>query len=228
MLRPFPEPSDVFVADQAAYLADRLHPLVSVDLSAADPAWSGWVHVLSPVEPVSGYLSEGAGRRHTDMALTNWLGFALEDGRYRFLGEPGYFEVDDVPGRAQRSAQQQALVEHYLAQHASFQRVREAYRQDGVLRPSGPDGAESARASWASDLVDEVGGDVDAGCRWAELEHFELDLAGDVARPVGPDGRRFEFVAGVCAANYREQGAEWVLVFYQPETERVLLSFDWS
>ncbi|WP_139177780.1 hypothetical protein [Ruania alba] len=37
-----PDPEDVFAADQR-WLGRVLHPLVSIDLSAIDPAWSGRV-----------------------------------------------------------------------------------------------------------------------------------------------------------------------------------------
>jgi len=52
----FPDPAAVFVADQQD-LAQLLHPLVSIDLAAVDPTWTGHVHFISPVDPEYGAVS---------------------------------------------------------------------------------------------------------------------------------------------------------------------------
>ncbi|QVN20136.1 hypothetical protein [Burkholderia pyrrocinia] len=44
-LKVYPSDADVF-AEPAAALARHLHPLVSIDLSAVDPSWQDWIHLL--------------------------------------------------------------------------------------------------------------------------------------------------------------------------------------
>lgn len=86
-LHPFPDPADVFAADPAQ-AAKLLHPLVSIDLSAVDPAWSGRIHLLSPVEPYDDYFADGAEAYHSYYTRRNWIGFRLgEDSRYELLGD---------------------------------------------------------------------------------------------------------------------------------------------
>ncbi|WP_321802859.1 hypothetical protein [Burkholderia sp. BCC1993] len=50
----------------------------------------------------------------------------------------------------------------------------------------------------------------------------------DDIRPIGPDGARFRFVAGVRGWEYRAMGADWILLFYEPISRVALLTFDWS
>lgn len=95
-LRVYPEPAEVFVADQAE-LAEHLHPLVSIDLAEVDPAWRGWIHLVSPLEPAQGYLGDHTEASHSPLQKPNWLGFSLEDDRYRLLGDLRYLARATTP-----------------------------------------------------------------------------------------------------------------------------------
>ncbi|MEY9842182.1 hypothetical protein [Streptacidiphilus sp. EB103A] len=57
---------------------------------------------------------------------------------------------------------------------------------------------------------------------------FPVDYDGDRAWPIGPAGRRFEFVAAVPGWHYRSSGADWIMLFFEPVDRLALLTFDWS
>lgn len=87
-LYPFPDPKDVFVPDQAE-LSQHLHPLFVINLYAVNPEWSGYLFMLSPLEPDEHHLVGDATEDtlyHSKMLQTNWIGFKLENGRYRLMG----------------------------------------------------------------------------------------------------------------------------------------------
>lgn len=212
-LRPFPDPADVFVADQLDYLSARLHPMLSVDLSLVRPEWSGTVHLLNPIEPTqAGYIGDENEAAHDEWASTNWIGFGIEDGRYRFLGREGFFQFDTDP---------EPLRADYLSAHASFAEYRDRYRKQGFLSHDDE--------SQPLELVEQLGGDVSTDGNWATPMEVPLDTSDPSrVRPVDPEGRPFEFVAAACGAHYRGDGADLVLLFLEPESRRVLLTFDWG
>lgn len=91
-----PDPAEVFDPDQA-WFARVLHPFVSIDLAAVHPHWTGWVHLLSPVEPESGLLGEDTMEHHDDFTGENWVSFRVSaTGRIRPLGDRRYFGVEDA------------------------------------------------------------------------------------------------------------------------------------
>jgi hypothetical protein len=94
-LRVFPAAEDVFIDDER-YLHKHLHPLLSIELSAIDPALQGWVHLLSPIEPYECYIGDHTGQFHNEYTCGNWISFRLEaDGRYLFLGDRRYFFLEN-------------------------------------------------------------------------------------------------------------------------------------
>ncbi|MFJ4348697.1 hypothetical protein [Pseudomonas sp. NPDC089401] len=229
---PFPDADAVFVPDQLD-LAHHLHPLFSLDISQVNPAWSGTLHMLSPLEPAEclvGDLTEGSGH-HTDLLKTNWIGFQLENGRYRLCGDPRYFFLH--PGNAAlpdpHPGARADLEQHYAEQHASFAATVDAYRNSGVLARPDFDRGQPV------EFVDELGGDVDARANWVEtvefpMEYVELDDDEDttLAYPLSPAGNRFYHVASVPGWHYRSAGADAIVMLYEPVEGLVLFSFDYS
>jgi hypothetical protein len=229
-LRVYPEPAEVFVADQIE-LAEHLHPLVSIELSAVDPAWHGRIHLLSPVEPVAGYLGDHTEAFHSPLQRSNWLGFAVEDDRYRLLGDRRYFArvttaeelPDPWPGfRAE-------LDEHCASEQRSYAAHRDAFRRDGVLLMRDDDGALRSDGPNAMALLEQLGGEPDSDGNWVQPDLFDLeDDDEDGVRPVSPAGNPFRFVASVPGWHYRGTGADSILLFFEPVERLALLTFDWS
>lgn len=236
-LVPFPEPDRVF-ADPVDRYARLLSPLVSIDLSVVDPAWRGWAHLVSPVEPADGYLGDGTERHHSYYARPNWIGFRLDDDdRYHLLGDWRFFLMEnlvdgelmldpDEDPRIRRIRGDDGLADWYQTQHDSYAERKALFAQHGRLLVPGD---ANSRA-----FVDRVGGPAYGWANWVDPEAFPLDIrdVGDdeglVINPLAENGDPFHFVAGVAGWRYRESGADWILMFYEPASRTVLFTFDWG
>lgn len=253
-LTVYPEAGDVFVIDDLG-LGRYLHPLLTVDLALIDPSWDGQVHLLSPVEPHSGTLGEDADEHWTELVRENWLAFSLEDGRYRFLASPDYFElarldadprVQGFPSRTTPPPREELrafhtarrlherweeLGRHYDEQHASYDTVKAHHAEHGMLCPE-PYGSTHQHVGHA--LVEQLGGPAGRAA-WTEWGTHPVDVApspdpsqDDEIWPLSPEGRRFAHVASVTGSHYRRSGADLVSLFYEPVSRIALLAYDWS
>ncbi|MFT4258621.1 hypothetical protein [Microbacterium sp.] len=221
-----PDAADVYADDQL-WLARVADPLLSIELSALDPSWTGRVHLLSPVEPEDGLLGDGTEAHHDDYAGENWISFRLQDdGRYAFLGQRAFFaiEADQVS---------ESLTAHYEEAAAEYEGARRRWAREG--RPTWPDHEDPSRTreGWDGDLpvLDALGGEPGYG-NWASYAPpaaFVLDESDD-ATPVLrlADGRPFTFVGATSGYPWRSHGADAILVFFEPETRTVAMTFDWS
>lgn len=224
-----PDPATVF---EEPWLARVLHPLVSIKLSALDASWAGRVHLLSPVEPEDGLLGERTTKDHDDFATENWISFHLDDeSRYRFLGQRRFFEIEAL--EASESLDAAALVSLYGRAEAEFSGTRARWERLGALVWGDRDDPTRQREGWGTDLalVDQLGGESGYG-NWTAYpppKAFVLDES-DEASPVLrlADGRPFTFVAATSGYPWRESGADAILLFFEPETRTVALTFDWS
>lgn len=226
-----PDPADVFVADQP-WLARVLHPLVSVELGSLDPAWSGRVHLLSPVEPGEGLLGDATAAHHDDYAAENWVSFRVElDGRYRFLGSPRFFELEDREAAGESDPGD--LRGLYAAAEAQLAGARARWRRLGALVWGDPVDPSLQREGWGTDiaLVDQLGGDPGYG-NWAAFPP-PAAVTLDRSDPSTPtlrlaDGRPFAFVGSTAGYPWRDEGADAILLFFEPETRTAALTFDWG
>lgn len=231
-MQPFPANKDVFVADQLE-LANHLHPLFSVDLSQVNPDWSGVAHMLSPLEPYEslvGELTEWDGY-HADLLKTNWIGFQLEQGRYRLCGDPRYFFLheDNAQLADPHPGAREDLERHYVEQHRAFASTVERFNTHGRLA------REEGEPLNAMEFVTQLGGDVDGLANWVESVEFPMQIVeldpdrGDSnVYPSSPAGHRFFHVASVPGWHYRTAGADLIVMFYEPIEGLVLFTFDYS
>jgi len=233
-LRPFPAASDVFAAEQV-FLARHLHPLVSVDLGAVNSAWSGWLHLLSPLEPADGLVGMHTEAFHSELLRTNWIGFKVIDGRYRLMGDPRYFllenNADDFPDPYKGARQE--LEQHYAEQERSYNASREYFLRTGKLVHLDKKGKPLYGNEEAAPLVDAMSGTAEYGS-WVDTVEFPVEHHVDESRdirevwPLSPTGRRFHHIASVAGWNYRTIGADTILLFYEPVEGLALLTFDWT
>lgn len=234
----FPDPAEVFVADQP-WLGRVLHPLVSIDLGALDPAVLGpWVRdlpmparglLLSPVEREGGLLGGHLPAPPDAWSAVNWLAFHIEDdGRWRLLGDRSVFEIetvgDDVPA---------ALTAFYADAEADLAASRERWRVHGVLASGdfGDPTRPRAGSEGGFPAVERLGGDTPNGNWVVEPPPAAVVLeAPDAGAPVLrlADGRPFRFVAATPGYPWRDHGADAILLFVEPETRTALLTFDWT
>lgn len=225
-IRVLPEPTEVFAPDDA-WLATLLHPLVSVDLSALDPTWAGWVHLVSPVEPEEGYLGEGSEHAHDAHASTNWISLRLTDaGQYRFEGQREFFLREAGEGAAEEWADLYEEAEH------EYQGTRDRWAATGQLTFGDEQDRSRPRPGWGTDiaLLDQLGGEAEFG-NWANVSPppgFVLDVSGPAPSLRTRDGAPLRFIAGTAGYPWRDRGADMILAFYEPVSRTVLLTFDWG
>lgn len=230
-LRVFPNPDSVF-ADPVDKYARHLLPCVSIDLAQVNPEWSGWIHLVSPVGPMEGYIGDDTMEFHNDYLKSNWLAFRLnEDNRYQLLGDFRYFHLE-IPSEEldEHDLKYQAKLEKFYADiHARYRLAKERYERLGKLYSSSRYLPKDRNFSdeEPENLVDLLGGGAPYG-NWVDGDLTVNEDDTDDAFPVGPDGKRFYFVASVTGQNYSASGADWIVLFYQPESRTVLLTFDWS
>lgn len=218
-VRLLPDPAEVFTADQA-WLGDVLMPVLAVDLSAVDPAWSGWLPVVDPVEPVrdvQGCLGEKTEAFHDAYAGEAWIALRLEeDGRLRFLGQREYFLHELLRGRGElRGSQVEA---HY---------VRDALSRADFIR------------RWRSGERDEedlfiLGGELYEG-NWTTVDppdgyrFVQPDDDGEGLPSVTlADGRPFRLVGETHRWSWSDEGVATLLVLFEPESRTVLLTFEYD
>lgn len=227
-LTPFPSATEVFAPDEQ-FLAEHLHPLFSIDLSLINPDWNCTLHMLSPIEShenLPGDLTVDLGV-HGPMLQSNWIGFRIEDGRYRLSGNPRYFFLhpdnryvpEPLPGA------RESLIAHYKAQHDSYLKNADWYQQHGTI----------GRIDWGSSTpvayVGQLGGAANGNQTWARTGEFTVELEQQidtysVAYPISPKGRRFHHIASVPGFHYRQYGADTILMFYEPVEQLVVFTFD--
>lgn len=238
-LRTFPAAQDVFVADQD-WLARHLHPLLSIDLSAVDPDWDGWLHLVTPLEPHDGYVGGNTQDVHNDFTGENWIAFRREaDGRYRFLGAKEYFLLEQAspspsngPRQAAQARTRAELEAHYAVQRASYEASIHRFARYGALTHADPDDPLS-RSNWGEgNLLDQLGGGTCHG-NWTDCPDipaaFEVDTTDpENVFPRWKDGAAFRFVASVSGYPWQDSGADAVILFYEPVSQTVLLTFDWT
>lgn len=227
-LRPFPAAADVF-ADPVEKYTQHLTPLLSIELSAVNSAWPGWIHLVNPFEPYEGYIGSDTQPFHTYYLRENWLGFRLVDGRYSLLGDFRFFQrehpLPDSSAPQARQNQRSYLEAHTAEQQASYEAMRACFRREGGLYRSdtGPYAPTDRRA-----LLGQLGGAAPGG-NWAVGTDFPIDSPeSDNPRPLTEDGRPFHFIACVAAYNYLATGADDILLFYDPPSQTALFTFDWT
>lgn len=229
----FPEPEFVFVPDQTD-LATHLHPLFSIDLSTVNREWSGYAHMLCPLEPgedrLVGYATEHTDY-HSALLQTNWIGFKIEDGRYRLMGDPRYFflHAENADLSDPYPYARSELIECYKDCSSSFVVVRDGYRKTGYLYD--PYWLHPGRGVEGRDrypFVEQIGGDVDlwlVGMRGMPLYYAEECNGITPVYPKGPSGHPFYHVATVSSGSYQVGGPEKVIMFYEPVEKLVLFTF---
>ncbi|WP_110241042.1 hypothetical protein [Nocardioides gilvus] len=193
-------------------------PVLAVDLSAINPAWSGWLPVVDPVEPVrdvQGSVGEETEEFHDEHAGDAWMALRLEeDGRLRFLGKRQYFLHELLRERGDLRGSQ----------------VEDHYGCDALSR------AEFTRR-WRSGERDEeelfiLGGDLYEG-NWTAVEpprayrYVEPNDEGTPSVTLA-DGRPFRLVGETHRWSWSDEGVATLLVMFEPETRTVLLTFEYD
>lgn len=233
-LRPFPERDGLF-AEEQAWLPKHFHALALIDLGAMEGMGRGWLPFLSPIEPYDGYPGDFAVDSEDPFAGPNWLSFRLRpDDRLEFLGNRAWFALEQTPARQLTEAVETELRRHYAEQERSFEGARIRFERYGGLYR----GARFNPKERASDdeepsaLILQWGGPVGSS-NWSGWPDppaaYRLDQSDDDdVFPTLADGTRFFHIASVPGWHWRSCGADLILLFFEPRSRTVVMTFDWT
>ncbi len=238
---PFPDPTTVFAEDVETH-SKYLLPLATVSLEHIDPAWSGPIHFVQPIEPHEGAVGEDTPSHHGSLCAENWIGYRVdEQGRYTLATDWDYFLLHNLDTRTDTQldlASKQQLHEHYEKARRSYANNREHFKRFGGLHP---EYSLKKYGSWRDrdrhELVMQLGGKPCWG-NWPEsgdwpLSEYEYDEdhedAGDkYPVPQAEDGSDFSFIGWMHSFVYVDTSSCGLQLFYHPELRLALTTFDWS
>jgi len=220
-LKPFPAAETVFAEPVERY-ARHLHPLVSIDMSAVDPALSGWIHLVSPIEPCDGYLGDSGKEGWGPYLQPNWIGFRLtSEHRYELLGDFRFFALENTRGKEAYRGAREEIAEFYEEQHESFAVHKAAFQKTGQVCLIDLTGNPKPVAA-----LSRLGGVAPVGnMHWSKVKGAAFTYSDEDKAPRTRDGRLYRFIASVPAWHYRGSGADEILLYYDPVECIVLESF---
>jgi hypothetical protein len=230
----FPDPKDVFAEPVEKY-ARLINPYLSIDLSAVNPAWTGRIHLVSPVEPVDGLLGELTTNTHNDYLKMNWLAFKLNaDSRYELMGDFEYFAIENSSAKESDKNLQIELVTHYAENKIGFAEAKAKYAKYGALYGDQGNTLEEKQVLWPEsyNLLDQLGGGAcDANwCSYCDGTNMNMDDEENVY-PISPAGNRFYFIASVPGYHYITKGfsePDSIVLFYEPIERIAWITFDYT
>jgi hypothetical protein len=236
-LYPFPAPETVFVPDQAD-LIEHLQPFFGIDLNVVNREWSGYLTMLGPLEPTEhkfvGQATEDT-PWHSMLLHTNWIGFKVEEGRYRLMGDPRYFflHADNEQLGDPYEGARESLLALYADQKAAYEAAKKLYHDSGRLFfPSALAERVPLYDVEPMTFVEQIGGVADFSKfpnSSLSLSYVESEKNGVTAGyPRSPAGRLFHHVASVPAHHYQSWGADLIMMFYEPVEQLVLFTFYWE
>ena len=229
-LTPFPEPETVFSPDQP-WLAKHFLPLISIDLGLLRSELADTVvHLVNPFESYEGMIGEHTAEFHTPYVGENWLAFRLDEhNRYHFLADEGYFLRSQVHGDTFAEILGEDEEEDFAESLANYQTTQAHYQATGEFNPQ--------KYPIFRNFIDQLGG-VCRFANWTNTEPpaaYEMRVKDDLDEDdpegnvfISHNGKPFFQVAAVPAYNYGCHGADWVILFYEPESRIALITFDWS
>lgn len=219
-LIPFPDAEAVFGGDIEAHRKVLL-PLISIPADWVDKSLTGHLHFVTPIEPYDGLVGDETRQFHSGYCKSNWIAFRVADSKYEFLGDFRYFKRNSDFEGQHAEANAKFLADYYAEVEADFAETKANYNSTGKLqrRRRNP-------AAW----MESLGGAARAENWTSFSETLELEDSeqGEVAHPLTTDGRRFRFVGEVRGSSFRKNGADGVLLFYDPDSRTALLTFEWT
>lgn len=218
--------SDAVFTSKDAFLAKHLLPLISIDLAQINPEWQGWIHLVNPIEPYECYIGSETAEFHNEFAHENWFILQLdEQSQYHWLADQHYFILENKshPSYAE-------VLPHSQAMHEDFRQVKQRFlEQKRVISTSDV----NYQNNKPTILLNQLGGDAEYG-NWCypieeqlKLENIEQD-DNCFVHIFDQQQQRYYFIASASGWEYCNHGADNILMFYQPETRRVLFTFDWT
>lgn len=236
-LKAFPEAETIFCEKQP-WLKEHFLPLISMDLAALNPEWKGRVvHFLCPFEPYDGYIGDETREHHNEFTAPNWFAFRLtEKNKYEFLGNEGFFLRTAINHWDFNSDEEKDFQE----MKENFQKSKENVAKFGrLVNLNYPEYQGKLNVM---NFLDDIGGGFWYGNWTSSAEEegvpaaFEMtvkDSFGDEELPndgieITYQGNPFYYIGNVAGYNYCGSGADAIILMYEPVSQIVLFTFDYS
>lgn len=236
-LLPFPNSDDIFVENQP-WLKDHFLPLISIDLGMLKDKWRGQVvHMLNPLEPYDGYIGEHTTEYHNKYTSANWLAFKLtDDNHYEFLGDERYFvrsSKNDFLHLFDEETYGKEFYDgfqDYIEESIAYYKFRQAnFKETGKLM-NVYNSEDDKYATWQN-WLDGMGGELsERSSHWFSSLELPAAFFGqwqDDGLSIHYNDNPFYHIADVPAYHYGCQGADKIILMYEPISRIVLFTYDW-
>lgn len=213
-VKPFPSYEDVF-NDQLALHRKHFLPLVSIDVSVIFADLRGWLHFVTPIEPlIQGNVGDLTGEYCDFYNDCGRVAFRVSHGKYSFSGDFRFFAYESGAIFTTYPQEVEAIHQEYRERVASYEQTRQGFLKYGGVPYSAMSPLESEDDYFAP-LVQQLGGDTPFGNWGHEI-------------PRNRSGKAFRFVGCLTGFSYCDRAADRILLFYDPDEQIALLTFDWS
>jgi hypothetical protein len=214
-VKPFPKFEEVF-GKPLGFHRKHFLPLVSVDTSVVSRSLSGWLHFVTPIEPLLeldvGYFTKGY---HDFYNKEGQLAFRVANGKYTFSGHPNYFAYESgaifkaFPGRdAEIHDDHHVRIKSYEVNRRGFRKYqRIPWSSYAPYDPAGDS---------CGPFVTQLGGKPVVG-NW--------EAAGP---PRNQRGKPFRYIGEVQGFSYCEGGIQAIQLFFDPGEQIALFRFDYT
>ena len=230
-ITPFPEPETVFSPEQP-WLAKHFLPLVSIDLGLLRGELAGTVvHIVNPFEPYEGVIGGYTAAHHNPHIGAGWLAFHLDEhNRYRLPTDEGYFLFDNAYHQPDAQTARYAA-EEFTQSRADYQECKARFQATGKLQPPNYSGTHSfieqlGGAIWYGNWTDGLTAPAAYALDFDESITDDNDPNGNIR--ISRDGKPFFQAAAVPAYHYGCNGADWLILFYEPASRAALIMQEWT
>jgi len=214
-IRPFPAFDDVFGEPSALHRKHFL-PLVSVDVSVIYDDLDGWLHFVTPIEPLLeldvGYFTK---QHHDFYNQEGQFAFQVAEGKYSFAGAPNYFAYESGAIFKVFPGKEAEIEEDYRVRVSSYEKNRLGYAKCGRIPWSCYSESEPSEDS-CGPLVSKLGGEPILG-NWVRA-----------GLPRNRSGQLFRYIGEVQGFSYCEGGIQAISLFYDPGEGIALFRTDYT
>ena len=174
---------------------------------------------------------------HNEFCKENWLAFRLNaQNQYELLTDKRYFLLENVtPTEQEPNWQREELIKHYEDTHEHFDYAKQRFVKYGGLygykRPlKSLEKSDYQTEPWS--ILDQLCGGACWG-NWSSHPEppsaFTLDES-DTENVIikTQNNNEFTFIACVPSYHYTKDGADSILLFYEPKSRIALFTFDFT
>lgn len=247
-LKAFPEAEEVF-SEKQPWLKEHFLPCISIDLGELRPEWKDTkVHMVNPIEPFEGLIGEETEEYHNGFVGTNYIAFRLtDDNKYEFLADEGYFLRSPIHKEhfnelvfkgwspkyfdsieAFEQAKKEALVDYAEKEKDAFETYTQ--KKSDFQNKTGDYSDSFEEGPYFGRYLDRLGGEIEGG-NWVDTEQipsaFTLAEDEDWNITITYKGNPFYHIASVSGYTYSD-GADAVILLYEPISRIALFTYDWT